>query len=438
LLTLFSGTELRAQAGASAPPSFPNGGLLGENLFKAEPGTKTDKDREVDGWSIKPSNAERYASAGWACFYYSNDPDKYRKAVDYFMQSILCDQSNISAHIGRGVALMTLYRYQAALEDFDFVLSREPGRNELYPRRAFVRAMLADYEDVKGLRAAELDLERPRAANSDEATIRAARGVIASKRMDHAKAIVDLSWAVDHQYDIAPIRLCRGSAYAFLEDFPRAIADLEHVIQQEPSCVPVYLLLASCHAQTGKAEQALVDYANALKLQPENFEVLFDRISLALNIGKPEVALADLDCLADLHPDQPWTFFVRALVRWIDGKDIVLVKADADRAVELDPREWSFHAVRAAVDWKRAEYAKALGEMGRFALTLRRTEFKFSWEMERYGNGHGKFSLGVFWSYEGEDQKPNDGAKPADLDHKFADLGLKALWASGLSCFRVN
>jgi len=48
------------------------------------------------------------------------------------------------------------------------------------------------------------------------------------------------------------------------------------------------------------------------------------------------------------------------------------------------------------------------------------------------------FRLEFSWVHVGEDERANDGAKPADLEHKFADMGMKALWGLGLNCLKVN
>jgi hypothetical protein len=119
------------------------------------------------------------------------------------------------------------------------------------------------------------------------------------------------------------------------------------------------------------------------------------------------------------------------------GKDIALVKADIDRAAEIEPREWTFYAFRAILECKRTEYAKALGTMAPCYVVLRRSEFKVSWRLDRNGGGHGKTWLEFFWLYEGEDNKANDKAKPFDLDHKFANM-IAALWYSCLNSLKVN
>ncbi len=128
------------------------------------------------------------------------------------------------------------------------------------------------------------------------------------------------------------------------------------------------------------------------------------------------------------HPEVAWYYTFRGLVRWIDGKNMAAAKADLDRAVELDPREWSFHACRSVLQYRQTEYARCLGSMVRCGLALRRTEFKYSWKLEYEGNGHGHFGVAVYWDCEGSDQKPDDGARPGDPDHRFVDMGLKALW----------
>jgi hypothetical protein len=173
----------------------------------------------------------------------------------------------------------------------------------------------------------------------------------------------------------------------------------------------------------------LVDYEDELRLDPENPELVFDRLTVASGLNKSEASLEDLDRLVARHPDHAWALCTRGLIRWLAGKDLALVKADVDRAAKLYPREWLFQAFGAVLDFKRAEYAKALGDAGRCYLALRRSEFEYWWSIENTRDGDGRFVLGLSWQFEGKERTEKKEAKPADLDHKFAELGLKALWA---------
>ena len=92
----------------------------------------------------------------------------------------------------------------------------------------------------------------------------------------------------------------------------------------------------------------------------------------------------------------------------------------------------AFHALRAALDYRRTDYAHALGDAGKCCLVLRRTEFKVNWYIESTGNGHGHFGLVIFWRPEGADQNEKKDARPVDLKHRLAELGAKALWT--LAC----
>jgi tetratricopeptide (TPR) repeat protein len=137
LLPFCLDSAARAQSIESNTATYPGGGLLGANPFKAPPKTEAEKKRDEDDWTIKISNAPKYADAGWSYIYYhTKDPKRFQKAWGYFEQSINCDKEYIDAYYGRGLAKMLLEQLPEALEDFDFVLSKEPGRERTRSMRA--------------------------------------------------------------------------------------------------------------------------------------------------------------------------------------------------------------------------------------------------------------------------------------------------------------
>ncbi|MGC8643805.1 MAG: tetratricopeptide repeat protein, partial [Isosphaeraceae bacterium] len=308
----------RAQSIESNTATHPGGGLLGENPFKAPPRTEAEKKRDEDDWTIKISNAPKYADAGWSYIYYhTKDPKRFQKAWGYFEQSISCDSRYIDAYRGRGLAKMLLEQLPEALEDFDFVLSKEPGRERTRSMRAYVRAALAQYGDEVALRAAEQDLDQAGVTERKNPFSRAAQGMIAATRGDCSGAVAHLSWAIEHGFDTWTCRGTRANAYMHLRDYPRAIADIEHEIKKHPSWRGPHRSLGACHAEMGKPELALADYANELKLDPKNLGVLFERFSVAIESGKPEASLEDLGRLIARHPNHPYALASRGLVRWL-------------------------------------------------------------------------------------------------------------------------
>lgn len=418
-----------AQLGAQTSPSAAFGGLLGDNPFQAHPSKKAAKNSEEDEWSLDPSHAEEYAEAGWNCLSEHAGEEANSRALAYFVHSVMCNPLSVEARRGCGLAFMALHRYEEALGAFDYVIDKEPDRRELYPRRAFVRAMLAEPDDAERLKASERDLERSGDQGLDQAIARAARGIIAAKRGDHRRARVELTWSLEHGFDDLGVRLFRALSRSRLAEFREAIADLELLVKSEPTMADAFVLLAACHAGAGKPELALADYARALKIEPDNFEVVCDRLCVSLAIGKAKASLDDLDRLVARHPGAPYALGIRGLIRWVAGNDLKQVRADFDDAIKVCPKDFILRALRAVVEFKQADYARALGDAGRFCLALRRTRFEYWWYIEPKAIGHGRIGAGVNWHSEGWVEHKKKHTKPTDLDHRFAEVGLKALWA---------
>jgi tetratricopeptide (TPR) repeat protein len=421
--------ETRTEQNAEASVSQASTGFLGENPFKSDQSKKEDKTHKADEWSLDPSHAEDYAAEGWSLLSEREDREANSKALAYFVHSVMCDPLNTDARRGCGLAFMALHRYEEALGAFDYVLGKEPDRREIYPRRAFVRAMLAVPDDAERLKAAERDLEQSRDQGLDQAIARAARGILAAKRGAYQRATVEFTWSLEHGFDHIGVRLFRALCRSRLKDFSRAIAELEQLVKREPTMAEAFALLAVCHAGAGKPELALADYAHALQIDPADFEVVCDRLCVALALGKPEMSLDDLDRLVARHHDAPFALGIRGLIRWVAGKELALVKTDFDDAIKLCPKDCIFRALRAVVEFKQAHYAGALGDAGGFCLSLRRTKFEYRCYVESTDNGHRRWGVGVYWHSEGWVEDKKKDAKPTDLDHRFAELGLKALWA---------
>ena len=306
-----------------------------------------------------------------------------------------------------------------------------PLEREAHTNRAYVLAAIAHEGEEKRLRAAERDLEKA-GVTKNNSIYRATRGIIAAKRGDFAGAIPHLSWAIEHGFDTVWCRSSRFIAYVSLGNYERAITDIQHLLKIEPSSPGSNRWLGYCHAAMGKPELALADYAKELQLNPEDLEAIWERFTLALSLKKPEASLEDFDRLIGLHPDHTWAICSRGLIRWFAGRDLALVKEDLDKAIKLDPQEWSFSAFRAAFDFKRTDYARALDDVCRCCLVLRRTQFEFCWNIDDKGDGHGRLTIAISWHHERAVENEKKDARPDDLDHRLAVLGLKALWA--LAC----
>jgi tetratricopeptide (TPR) repeat protein len=230
----------------------------------------------------------------------------------------------------------------------------------------------------------------------------------------------------------------RGVSHYQRGEFKPAIADFEQAVHKDLTIYEGYRFLAACHIALDDWERAQGDFEQAMKLRPGDDKLRIEFIETALSLRKFETALISLDRLITAHPDWPHSYLVRSIVRWLGGKDLQLARADLDRAIVLEPRDWSFHMIRAVLNYRRAEYAGALGDLGRCSLVLCHTKFAVRWHVEQWPGGHGRFFIGLFWRYQGGASQARRNKDAQDLEHKLVDLGLRALWGSTRPPAEIN
>jgi tetratricopeptide (TPR) repeat protein len=201
------------------------------------------------------------------------------------------------------------------------------------------------------------------------------------------------------------------------------------VVQHDATSYNAYEYLGFCHAQLGEWKRALEDMDRSLKLRPRDTKFRFSRLMAALNHEQYDIALADLKLLAAQRPDSSFAFlYLRSIILWATGKDLALVKADLDRAIELEPREWTMHAFRAFLNYKQTRYATALRDLVLSGLALNHEKFSIFWMYEKLEDGKERFFLGVHWKIKDWNPQTKKAAEAQDLEHRLADLGLKVLW----------
>jgi tetratricopeptide (TPR) repeat protein len=140
--------------------------------------------------------------------------------------------------------------------------------------------------------------------------------------------------------------------------------------------------MARIHVRLGEWKEAMAIHETVLMRWPDDLEVMVGRVRLALEHREYQIALTDLDRLVKLRPKDAEWYFDRACLGWVCKRDPALLKADLDRAIELDPTTWAFPAIRALVRYRRADYRGAMADLGRSLLILNQTEFRVLWRVE--------------------------------------------------------
>jgi tetratricopeptide (TPR) repeat protein len=435
LLSLTSWSLAQDQPAADLGPGLPAGGLLGDNPFKGmkEPSGRAGEMDEAA--SFKPENAAGYAARGDE---YLKVRKEYDQAIAFYSMAILCDPLHLDAREGRGTAAALRGYFAPALEDIDLVLRKNPARNWLYGLRAFLRCMTADTDDDEATKEAEDDVKKRLERSPLDPLARGVRGMIAERKGNYEQAIAELSWSIDHEADCGELRFFRGRAHVALEQFAQAIPDFEYCtragVRDPAMAAAAYGFLARCHAGTGNVKQALADYQKAVDLVPDDAGARWARMQFALENRAIDVALADLDRLVTQDPDEALLVFLRGLIHLLARNDLDRARADLDLSIELAPRSPLGYTARTIVDYRRKDYAQALGDLVLTCMSMRFYRLRFS-----CGIDHRKrFFRAAVW-FEWADGQPEEkkGQRIPDLEHKLVDLGLRTLWERAVAPGRL-
>lgn len=136
------------------------------------------------------------------------------------------------------------------------------------------------------------DLTRAIDLNYMPALAHACRAVSKLSIGERKGAIADCNVAIEQDPALAMAYLWRGRIYWEDEKFALALSDFDKVVQLEPD-VDAYSSRAMCHIKLGHHSAACADLTNAAKLDPENASLIYLRASAHLERGDKEAAAAD-------------------------------------------------------------------------------------------------------------------------------------------------
>jgi WD40 repeat protein/tetratricopeptide (TPR) repeat protein/tRNA A-37 threonylcarbamoyl transferase component Bud32 len=143
-------------------------------------------------------------------------------------------------------------------------------------------------------------LDRLLKVEGPSATLYARRGRAQHRLGQWARAVNDLSEAIERGADETHLWLFRGVARGNLGRWPEAIEDLSEVIRRDRENASAYLNRGLGHAALGQWDKAAVDLSEALARQPRNRDAYRWRGLAHLRTGKSKEAVADFGQVIEL------------------------------------------------------------------------------------------------------------------------------------------
>lgn len=162
-----------------------------------------------------------------------------------------------------------------------------------------------------------------------------------------------------------------------------AISDYKEAVNLDQHNALCWLNLARLLKETGQYEGAIDAYSKILEVEPGNLEALFLRAGLHEQEGAYDKETADVSDVIRWHPDCAVGYSIRARLYILRNYDNAI--ADANRAIQMNPRDLDAHLQRGLAYVQVKNYNQAVEDLteglkltpnDRFALWHRAVAFK--------------------------------------------------------------
>jgi tetratricopeptide (TPR) repeat protein len=258
----------------------------------------------------------------------------------------------------QGVARMSEGKYQEAIANFSGALTRDPGKNEYYLKRAECRYALQDYagaltdlgnidnQEIRSLLAARCHARTGNVAESLQYLEKHLRSPYKQPEnillLDPAfdglennsqwKALWRKEWYDDDERNIAEVNFLirkekyldalellnqdaealssrhellalRAEAFLGLGNLNNCITDLTAAIGRNGSIPSYYNRRAEVYGRQGKYNKAVEDYTRSLQLDPDQLNVYYERAQAYRAMNEPGKAAVDMEFLVRYFPD---------------------------------------------------------------------------------------------------------------------------------------
>ncbi len=194
---------------------------------------------------------------------------EFSQAEMEYSEALLLDSGLTEVYYRRGLARLQQQEFDAAIQDFEHVVSQEPEMPLGYYALGLAYSSLPD--------------------------------------PDTARAIDYYDKALQYYPDFVDALYSRGIAYAAQEDFDQAILDFSAVLQIDPEYVDALVARGQAYGAQEKFDQAIENFSAALQIDSSLAAAYRARGLSYSAIGRTEEAASDLQrylALAGQPPDQ--------------------------------------------------------------------------------------------------------------------------------------
>lgn len=202
-------------------------------------------------------------------------------------------QADVGSLVDLGNDLISLNRYEEALEKFDEALDYLPSYAPALDGKAGLLILMEDYKKAGKI------IEEAIKKNSDYPQFYLTRGKIYIHKGKYKDAIEDLNRALDlaqgqnNKLFENKVYVNRGAAYQKLFEFDAALNDYSKAIQLDDNNPNVYLYRGFLYYQNNDHPEALKDFNTVIDIDPENPFAYYNRGMINFKQDKKDEACDD-------------------------------------------------------------------------------------------------------------------------------------------------
>jgi tetratricopeptide (TPR) repeat protein len=294
-----------------------------------------------------------------------NDLGNYAQAIR-ILDVAIANKPTDNAYGLRATARSKTADLAGALADYTTAIKLAPYSSVYYGMRSGI------YAEQKNYQAALADLNKALQIAPKNLAYYMSRAGVRSKAKQGSGAIQDYNQAVKLNKNPALqgiLITARGTEYLGQDNYKAAIADFSTVLQANARDTTALYFRASAHNFLQQYPPALADLATVVQVDPNFVDAYFLRGVVYLDTNQPQLALTNLNKSFTLIQADPSKKYILPRLYGNRSGAYYLLKnptkalADANQAIELDPKSGRALYYRGLVKADQGDIANALSDL---------------------------------------------------------------------------
>lgn len=171
------------------------------------------------------------------------------------------------------------------------------------------------------------------------------RGIVYYSKEEPGHAIVNFNEAIKINPAYVEAYLYRGLSYAGQGSPDKAIVDYTTAIKLNPKNEEAYFVRGIAYAAGREVDKALADYNKAIELNPKYVQAYLNRALLQMSAGNNDAAIADAGKVMGINSNFAGSYYLRGLA-YANKNNLEQAISDYTKAIEMAPQYAEAYANR--------------------------------------------------------------------------------------------